>query len=425
MVEENSRGSDKLVIGTPELAGAAKVFVMVLLMGMGFGLLVGGASALRGLFGGGFNLSSLMLGVFLLFMGSIFVLAGFSSGRHRRQNGVIFDFFNREVQFLSTSTEPDGLIIPFENLALLHFSKERRRRSSSSGSGSSYYTVYLIYLITREGGEFFIQQFPTLAKLQEVASPLLSQMDIPVMDPEGLSGKVSEPELTRRSAESRFSAASEGQASKGRAVVTEPEGAYEAVTLKKGKTSLVGRIILVLVMALFLGAPLLIVAVPIIQGGLGFELIFLLPFALIFEVIAGGIFLYNLKSYRILLKGKTVEILLAFPGPLGVLNQKLSIPVAEITHFRLGRSESMYTLVMGLSERVELPGAGKLLARLGAFSGRKAARRLFPDEQAVTLWEVPIWGGSPSSPTVFDLLALEERLQSRLGIAEELVGGEE
>ncbi len=344
---------------------------------------------------------------FIFLLGLVLLLAGFSGRRQNFYNRVAIDRDRGLVEF---GSGPDRVEYRFALADVTRVLVVRMRRSAS-GPGRSVET-HQIFLELRDGAFFWLDTFFAQSQCALVLAQLAAYTGLPVRDETGAG-----PDLDRQRT---YPSAVVVDAPAADAPFVEETVQAGGVLLRLGEQrSLLSRVLLVLVFAMFLSVPLILLAdlfASIEQGGqpLLFAL-FAVPFIVVFLTVLGLLALISSRRYELFAGAGELVVRLRFrPGFLNrFLEKTLRVPRAAIQAVRVNRLEDGFWLSLAVDPALRLTRGGGFLMKIGAFNKPRA---MLPGrtENVLSLWEIA--ASAQDGPAIGDLLRVEARLRSLLKI---------
>lgn len=374
---------------------------------------------------GGFSFGSL-IGGFIIVMGLIFMMAGFSANRMNFHSVCSINRNSEELIFYKTEKERPYRL-GFGDLSHLLLIKVIKHSSSSGGSGGRSYPTYQVFLVKKDGAVFWLDTFLKKEEFRRRAEELALFTGFAVVDR-------TDSELSR-SASRDYDKSVVGEWREHSPFVRMHDTAGRTEIVLTNKKSIGRGFILFLVFLLFVGTPLGLAVQFVTRAAESPTIpaiaiaVFGIVFALGFLSVVLLVLLLQLRDYMLIVDRLRLTVHLRFT--LRAIDRRLgrtiSLPHTAIRQIRVNRlDEGHFWLSLNAKPDTvpEEKGAASLLHKfffnIGIFQ-KTGIRELESGERIIGLWEIPGWIGEGQGADYRDLHFLEQRLEEILQLEEETI----
>ncbi len=350
------------------------------------------------------------LGLFISFfacvIGLVVPYACFASLAKGFQERICFDRSREEVRITNTTRKSDIWCIPFANLLHVRATSEVHEDNETS------YTVFVLYLIARDGAEIWVTESGSQEKLTDLF--------IKIMNLTGLRGVCEYDENASRSEEKKYVLlSSELQVAPGPFVEKMNDQEGDIWTLKPPRRPIHEILILSVMFLFFTSAPILILLA--IQNAQTPWLILAFTYFLMLLWYSSlvMVLLISLKDFRLRVSRSRLRLEIVFKA-LPFLTRQIDIPSEQVQQVRTNRiAEGHCSLSLGVtSDFSKGSELSRFLLRTSLFSKTVVPSKLVKNQSSVILWTVPIWTPSDRGPSVRDLIWLEKMIEEKLSLKE-------
>jgi hypothetical protein len=343
--------------------------------------------------------------IMLTGMGAIHV--GFFSPEKNYREKIIFDNTAEMVLFRMNNLGDVPYEIPYSGISRIQTLLEK--------GGPDYPDLYLIYLIQKDGSEFWITNFYSQGGgFLELAGAIAAHTGFAVIDSSGLGAE-------KRAAKSYSGTGKTSDYPAPGFIDRKATSEGDVISIKKPHASIFSTITGMLAFLCFLSAPMYIInsmtnSPPIARGITYF-------FTAFWYIMMMILFLYYSKDCSIIVNDLGIKIT-ARSKPFIFIKSTVFIPASHILNVRTNRIAGSggvcsLTLSIGISPDFKsLKSGSSFLMNRGVRGWKYFISKFGKGEKAISLWEISAYSKAGKSPTVFDLIYIEKFIQDRLRLTE-------